>query len=169
MHHGTLVDALTVSVDAAKAASGAVEVGLIDIDNFGLLNDTYGKDAGDRALLEVARLLRSHLPKACIWGRYGPDEFLVISPTDNAALEGALARVRGALAEITLRFEASEQLPLTVSASICRYPENGTSVTTLLSIAAITLDEAKASGGGGIPAAAGETPPHADTSTLQLL
>ena len=169
MNHGSLVDALTLSVDAAKAASGAVEVGLIDIDNFGLLNDTYGHDAADRALLEVARLLRSHLPQTCIWGRYGPDEFLVISPTDNAALEGALARVRGALAEITLRFEASERLPVTVSASICRYPENGTSVTTLLSIAAITLDEAKASGGDLIRIADGKPPTLAYASTFDVL
>src|SRR5438105_8961859 len=169
MNHGSLVEALTLSVDAAKAASGAVEVGLIDIDNFGLLNDTYGHDAADRALLEVARLLRSQLPETCIWGRYGPDEFLVISPTGNAALEGALARVRSALAEITLRFESSERLPVTVSASICRYPENGTSVTTLLSIAAITLDEAKASGGDVIRIADGKPPTLAYASTFDVL
>jgi diguanylate cyclase (GGDEF)-like protein/putative nucleotidyltransferase with HDIG domain len=169
MNHGSLVDALTLSVDAAKTGSGAVEVGLIDIDNFGLLNDTYGHDAADRALLEVARLLRSHLPQTCIWGRYGPDEFLVISPTGNAALEGALSRVRSALAEFTLRFEASERLPVTVSASVCRYPENGTSVTTLLSIVAITLDEAKASGGDLIRIADGKPPTLAYASTFDVL
>src|SRR5207248_560561 len=91
------------------------------------------------------------------------------SPTDNGALERALARVRGALAEITLRFEASEQLPVTVSASVCRYPENGTSVTTLLSIAAITLDEAKASGGDLIRIADVKPPTLAYASTFDVL
>ena len=53
---------------------------LIDIDNFRLLNETYGHDAGDQALLTVADMLRRSLPADVAFGRYGPDEFLVVAP-----------------------------------------------------------------------------------------
>jgi putative nucleotidyltransferase with HDIG domain len=68
-----------------------------------------------------------------------------------------------------LRFESSERLPVTVSASICRYPVNGESVTTLLSVAAITLDQAKASGGDMIRVADAKPPTLAYASTFDVL
>lgn len=169
MNHGTVVDALTRSVEAAKAAGGTVKVALIDIDNFGLLNDTYGHEAADRALLEVAHLLRAHFQGGCLWGRYGPDEFLVISPNDDGALESGLTDLRLALTDVSLRFDSSESLPLTVSASLCGYPVNGASVTTLLSVVAITLDEAKASGGNVVRAAEAKPPTLVYASTFDVL
>jgi diguanylate cyclase (GGDEF)-like protein len=169
LNHGSLVDALTRNLDTAKREGGAVDIALVDIDNFGLLNDTYGHQAADGALLELARLLRSHLPDSCTWGRYGPDEFLVVSAHGDGALEQLLTQVRVALADVSLRFESSERLPVTVSASICRYPVNGESVTTLLSVAAITLDQAKASGGDMIRVADAKPPTLAYASTFDVL
>ncbi len=58
---------------------------LVDIDNFRLLNDTYGHPAGDRALVEVARILRDVLPDRSVLGRYGPDEFIVVTAQRTCA------------------------------------------------------------------------------------
>jgi HD-GYP domain-containing protein (c-di-GMP phosphodiesterase class II) len=55
--------------------------------------------------------------------------------------------MRSVLADRALQFDASERLPLTVSAGICVYPEHADSVIGLLTTAAVTLLEAKASGG----------------------
>jgi putative nucleotidyltransferase with HDIG domain len=91
------------------------------------------------------------LPETVVMGRSGPDEFLVIAPNEAIAeLEPALARLRTALADRSLQFEASERLPVTVSAGLCTYPLHGSSVTVLLASAARTLEEAKASGGDAI-------------------
>ena len=169
LNHGSLVDSLTHAVEAAKSAGGTVRVALVDIDNFTLLNTTHGHAAGDRALLEVAGLLRSDLPERCVWGRYGPDEFLIISPDDDGTLERELARLREAMAHVSLRFDSSESLPVTVSASICEYPVNGTSVTTLLSAAAITLDDAKTSGGDVVRVAEAKPPTLVYTSSFDVL
>ena len=50
-------------------------------------------------------------------GRYGPDEFLLVAPSDAVAeLEPALERLRVALADLSLQFEATERLPVTISA-----------------------------------------------------
>jgi diguanylate cyclase (GGDEF)-like protein/PAS domain S-box-containing protein len=50
----------------------------MDIDNFKQVNDTYGHEAGDRALRMVAATLRNNLRKDDVLGRWGGEEFLVI-------------------------------------------------------------------------------------------
>ena len=51
LNHGALVDAVARSVDGARKEGTAFAVALVDIDNFRLLNETYGHTAGDRALV----------------------------------------------------------------------------------------------------------------------
>lgn len=151
LNHGALVETLAGMVEAARKTDGALSVALVDIDNFGLLNDTYSHPAGDRVLREVGVLLASLLPPDATWGRYGPDEFLVISPPQSPdALGPALEELRAELVEHSIEFEGSERLPVSVSAGVVAYPSIGESVTSLLSLAALTLDEARAGGGDAI-------------------
>jgi diguanylate cyclase (GGDEF)-like protein len=148
LNHGELVGELALAIERARTAGRPIGIALIDIDGFRLLNETYGHAAGDRALLTVAEVLRSELPDGVTHGRYGPDEFLVIAPADEVAqLRPILDRLRSRLADQALQFDASERLPITVSAGICTYPEHADSVIGLLTKAAVTLLEAKASGG----------------------
>ena len=148
MNHGALVGDLAVALEAARTAGSTLGIALIDIDNVRLLNDSHGHTAGDAALLAVARELQRQVPDDIVMGRYGPDEFLLIAPTTAvAALEPAVDRLRAALADQSLQFEATERLPMTVSAGIATYPEHGASVSALLSAAARVLEDAKASGG----------------------
>lgn len=170
LNHGALVETLAAQVEAARAGGGAIGVALIDLDNFGLLDDTYGHPAGDHVLVEIVRLLGEGLPPSATWGRYGPDEFLAFTATgDAAALEPAIERLRTTLADLTLQFDGSERLPVTFSAGICLYPTNGESVTTLLSMTALTLDEAKASGGEAIRVADARPPAPGYIKTFDVL
>ena len=110
------------------------------------------------------------MPPDATWGRYGPDEFLVFTATDDAAaLEPAVESLRSTLASVALQFDSSERLPVTFSAGICDYPGNGESVTTLLSVAAATLDEAKAGGGDAIRVAEARHPAASFVKTYGLL
>jgi diguanylate cyclase (GGDEF)-like protein len=170
LNHGALVEALVARMDATRLGGEATAVALVDLDNFGLLNDTYGHAAGDHALAEVARMLGTELPPGCIWGRYGPDEFLVISAAGGAAdLEPAMERLRTSLADLSLQFETSERLPVSVSVGICFYPINGESVTTLLSAVAVTLDDARTSGGDMIRVAEAKAHAPAHAKTFDIL
>jgi diguanylate cyclase (GGDEF)-like protein len=156
LNHGALAGHLAEAIEGARAAEAPIGVALVDLDNFRLLNDTHGHRAGDTALLAVATELRRHLPPEAVVGRYGPDEFLAIAPAAAVVgLEPAIESLRAALADMSLQFEASERLPITVSAGICTYPEHGASVTVLLAAASRILEEAKASGGDTIRVAGG--------------
>ena len=56
-----------------------VTVAMLDLDDFKLINDTYGHDDGDRVLREVGKLLSDTFGKEYCY-RYGGDEFLLIVP-----------------------------------------------------------------------------------------
>lgn len=170
LNHGALVETLTAQVDAARAGGGAIGVALLDLDSFGLLDNTYGHLAGDHVLIEIVRLLSEWMPSGATWGRYGPDEFLVITANGHEAdLTSAIATLRSNLADTTLQFEGSERLPVTFSAGLCYYPTNGESVTTLLSMTAMTLEEAKASGGDATRVAEARPPEPGYVKTFNIL
>jgi diguanylate cyclase (GGDEF)-like protein len=151
LNHGALVGHLAVEIEKARTAGLSLGIALLDVDNFRLLNDNHGHEAGDEALLALVDLLARELPNSVVRGRYGPDEFLLVAPPNLVAELGpAVDRVRAALSELTLQFESTERLPVTISAGLCTYPEHGTSVTAILSTAALALEEAKASGGDAV-------------------
>ncbi|WP_022942413.1 GGDEF domain-containing protein [Psychromonas hadalis] len=60
---------------------------MIDIDNFKIVNDNYGHDAGDKVLIELTYKLQQTLRNDDVICRLGGDEFLVIC--ENTALSGA--------------------------------------------------------------------------------
>jgi len=148
LNHGSLVGLLAHEIEQARDEGRPLGVALIDIDNFRLLNDNHGHEAGDAALLDVAGVLEDELRRGLAMGRYGPDEFLLIA--DSAAvveLEPIIDRLRTALVDLSLQFADTERLPVTVSAGIATYPDHAGSATGLLAAVTGVLEEAKASGG----------------------
>jgi diguanylate cyclase (GGDEF)-like protein len=151
LNHGALVGHLATEIERARADGRTLSVALVDIDGFRLLNENHGHAAGDDALLTVAGLLADQLPEGAVMGRYGPDEFLVVSTDAGlAGLEALIEQLRTALVGVALTFGTSERLPVSVSAGLCAYPEHGSSVTVVLATAAQALEEAKASGGDAV-------------------
>jgi diguanylate cyclase (GGDEF)-like protein len=148
LNHGAVVGRLALETEAARAAGRPLAVALIDIDNFRLLNDNHGHEAGDQALLAVAGLLLDEVAEPMFLGRSGPDEFLLVAPPAVAIdLEPLIRRVQTALVDLSLQFEATERLPITFSAGIATYPEHASSATSMLSTVTTVLEEARASGG----------------------
>ena len=171
LNHGTVIGQLALETEAARAVGGVVTVALVDIDNFRLLNENHGHDAGDQALLAVANLLRSEVAQPMILGRSGPDEFLIVAPPAVAVeLEPLVARLQAALVDLSLQFEMTERLPITVSVGVATYPEHAASATSLLSTATTVLEEAKASGGDTVRIATNApSDDAAATSTFNVL
>ncbi len=170
LNHGSVMEVLSGSVDAARTSGAMVSVALVDIDNFHLLNETYGHPAGDHALRRLAELIAEHAAEPLVSGRFGPDEFLVVAPSASASqLEAAIERLRVAVGELALQFEASERLPLTVSVGVATFPEHATSVTDLISTVTTTLAEARSSGGDAVRVANRTADERADARGFDVL
>ena len=171
LNHGAVVGHLAMETEAARAAGMSVTVALIDIDNFRLLNENHGHPAGDQALLAVAGLLRDEVVEPMVLGRSGPDEFLIIAPPAVAfELEPLVTRLQTGLVDLSLQFEMTERLPITVSVGIATYPEHAASATALLSTATMVLEEAKAGGGDTVRMASSASLEESSaTSTFNVL
>jgi diguanylate cyclase (GGDEF)-like protein/putative nucleotidyltransferase with HDIG domain len=148
LNHGSAVGELATLLESTRDSGAAVGVALIDVDNFRLLNETYGHAAGDAALLAIAEVLRSEMSVASTIGRYGPDEFVVVAPPSCVDdVEPAVERLRQRIEGLSLQFGASEALPISVSCGICYAPANGSAATELLAVGTGALADAKAGGG----------------------
>ena len=122
-------------------------IAMLDIDHFKKFNDTFGHDAGDVVLKEVAcRMMRFRLGTdiAC---RYGGEEFILILP--EIVSDQVLARLeqlRRSISEISLAFHGKTLPRITVSIGISFFPIHGTDASTLIKIADDALYLAKNEG-----------------------
>ncbi len=85
-----LMDRLTQALVAMERRSGHLAILFLDLDHFKEVNDTYGHDAGDLVLAEVARRLTTLSRRTDTVARLGGDEFVVLcaslSDEDDASL-----------------------------------------------------------------------------------
>ncbi|BBD77746.1 GGDEF domain-containing protein [Hydrogenophilus thermoluteolus] len=118
---------------------------LLDIDNFKQLNDTLGHQAGDEALVYLARMARTHLRAQDIVGRYGGEEFVLLlpdTPLDQAA--EVIRRLQRALTR-ELFFYGDNHRVITFSAGVTPVLP-GEALETVLARADAAMYEAKRSG-----------------------
>lgn len=128
---------------------------VLDVDHFKRFNDSYGHDAGDRALNLVGRTIKSSIRPSDVGCRYGGEEFVIVMP--DATLDAAIARAE----EIRRRInQASSDLnqgqfgQIAVSCGVAAYPEHGTEGASLFIAADKALYEAKHRGRNQVIAAA---------------
>jgi polar amino acid transport system substrate-binding protein len=79
---------LKTEYDRAKRYKNLFAFILLDIDDFKLINDTYGHDKGDEVLKTISKLLTENSRTNDIVGRWGGEEFMLICP--NSSIDGAL-------------------------------------------------------------------------------
>ena len=144
-NHGFLLEELHRYL-GARQPSGALA--LLDVDNFRLLNAGHGHRAGDEALRWVATVMTAVVHPGQLYGRFGPDEFLLADfDSGEGRLLTTIQALNAALAEVDLHFGDSERLPLSISAGVARVPRDGHRSLELLSVAEAALREAKTAGG----------------------
>jgi diguanylate cyclase (GGDEF)-like protein/PAS domain S-box-containing protein/putative nucleotidyltransferase with HDIG domain len=87
-NHRFLQERFDFEFKRAKRYGIALSCMLIDIDHFKTVNDRYGHQFGDLVLREIAMILRTRSREVDICGRYGGEEFMIIT---NQPLEGAVS------------------------------------------------------------------------------
>ncbi len=132
--------------ELARAArlKSSVTVMLLDLDNLKPINDTFGHQAGNRALCAVAAVLRGAIRPYDICVRYGGDEFIVLL-SDFGADQAAAKRIELQKAVENMPFSVGDLLRvrLTISVGAAVFPADGESYETLLQIADARMYEDK--------------------------
>ena len=127
---------LTRELARANRLKSEVSLLVMDLDNFKEINDTYGHHIGDRALREVAGVLRAAIRPYDICVRYAGDEFIVVL-SGCGGDEAERKRLELQRAVDTLQFEPrpGKVLPLAISIGAAIFPHDGDSYETLLATA----------------------------------
>lgn len=141
------VSRLRQALDGLRENGEELAVGLIDIDHFKRINDTWGHNAGDSVLKEVCGRMSSELRAIDIAGRYGGEEFLVVFiDADEASVTQAMERARKAVSAEPVVLRASgESIDVTLSAGVA-VATLGDSVESLIQRADAALYDAKHAG-----------------------
>ena len=139
--------ALERELHRAARQGTALAVMMLDVDHFKALNDTFGHEAGDIVLREVAECFRRSLREEDVICRYGGEEFVVIMPdaTEETALRRAEA-IRAAVSEIRTHFRGELLGSVTVSVGIAMYPDSGKNGSNLIQLADAAMYRAKRAG-----------------------
>lgn len=140
---------IQAAIETAKEAGAVCAFLLIDLDKFKPINDTFGHDAGDQVLIEVARRLRASLRSSDWVIRWGGDEFLVLLTQNGGHF--APDRVADKLIErIAQPVDLGEGRIATLGASIgmALFPEHGEDAALLIELADNAMYRAKKQGRG---------------------
>ncbi len=134
----------------AQRYGGTFSIAILDFDNFKNINDNYGHQAGDQALVELSRICNLNIRKPDIYARYGGDEFVFLFPESNKEKAGeCLKRIQTKISGSSLHYE-NLQINLHVSIGLAELSRNAPTIDHVLKEADVALYRAKHQGGNKI-------------------
>ncbi|MCG6938658.1 MAG: EAL domain-containing protein [Gammaproteobacteria bacterium] len=139
-------DRLEQAIIRCERSRASMALMLIDIDDFKLVNDSFGHEAGDKLIKAVGQLISRSLRRADTIARLGGDEFAVIiegieSPEDTISIADNLTTIL----EHNVRLDDQETYT-SASIGIAVYPDDGKDARTLLKNADTAMFRAKENG-----------------------
>ena len=139
-------DRLEQATMRAERSRSSMALMLIDIDDFKLVNDSFGHDAGDKLIKAVGDLISKSLRRADTIARLGGDEFAVIIEDINGADDAiSIADNLTTILEHNVRLDDQETYT-SASIGIAIFPEDGDDARTLLKNADTAMFRAKENG-----------------------
>jgi len=139
---------MAAELNHAVRYGGPVSVVMMDLDHFKRINDTYGHQAGDKVLREVAKLLRRLSRSSDVVARYGGEEFVMVLPhTGKQQAVEAAQRLRQAVESLRVWWAGvPEPLTITISCGVTSVRLGEDNAASVLARADRRLYQAKAEG-----------------------
>lgn len=139
-------DRLTMALSQARRYKKTAAVMFIDLDGFKAVNDSFGHDAGDEVLRQVAKRLTSVVRETDTVARIGGDEFLlVITELQNPGSAAKIADKVLALLAKPIDWK-NAQPKIGASIGIALFPQDGTDIDTLIKKADDAMYNVKTAG-----------------------
>jgi diguanylate cyclase (GGDEF)-like protein len=118
----------------------------IDLNNFKMLNDTYGHQAGDEALVEVSNIIRNSIRRSDVAARFGGDEFVIFMRASGLSdIEAVGQKIIDSIDLYTMP-KSNPDAKLGASLGIAYTSNSGVSFETLLKVADQACYKAKKAG-----------------------
>lgn len=143
--HKKITEFLEVHLNICRRYKRTLSYVIIDVDNFKVINDTYGHLAGDNVLVSLANLLKTGVRVTDFVGRYGGEEFVIVFPeSDEHAAFNTIERLRKKFEELQ-HYSEGQSFNVTFSAGISSYPKCG-DIDILMATADKALYQSKGNG-----------------------
>lgn len=121
--------------DAANRGGRNYSILMVDIEHLKVINDTYGHEAGSRAVTLVAEALLRLTRSSDVVARYGGDEFIVLlSGADKEVAEEVAQRVRNVVFSTTLEVDV-KMVRIKANVGAASYPESGNNLQAVMAAA----------------------------------
>ena len=142
-----LLERMNEEINFTRRYGTSFSLVMLDLDFFKSVNDTYGHQAGDAVLREVANCLRANLHPGVTICRYGGEEFAVLvglAPQDEVVQ--IAERMRKAVAALRIRVNERNVIGITASFGVAHFLPDSPTAEELIRRADIALYRAKESG-----------------------
>jgi diguanylate cyclase (GGDEF)-like protein/PAS domain S-box-containing protein len=142
-----LDETLPHQISGAEDRGGPLGVLFFDIDHFKKFNDTYGHDAGDLVLKNMADMIMSIIRESDIACRYGGEEFIIILPDTSIEIaEQRAETLRNKVSLMKIYHNGQDIGKVTISVGVAAYPQHGETRDTLIKSADRAAYQAKKGG-----------------------
>lgn len=149
-----LVPRLQEEMDRARHSGSTLSLLIMDLDRLARVNESYGRDLGDRVLGIFGERVRAHVRRYDVLVRSGDDEFALVMPSTNPTQAQATAdKLRKAVGEEAMEPKAGGYITQHVSIGVATWDGRETP-DDLCARAAAAMRDAKAAGGDTVKRAA---------------
>jgi diguanylate cyclase (GGDEF)-like protein len=140
--------ALRFDEEASRARRNgrSFQVIMLDLDDFKIVNDTFGHNVGDKMLREVGRIIQGQLREYDFLARYAGDEFVaVVQELAGDKVEDLRGRIETAVSEFAFQVRAGSEARVGISLGTATYGVEGETLDQLLVAADQAMYRAKSS------------------------
>lgn len=117
----------------ARRTGRSFQVVMLDLDDFKIVNDTFGHKVGDKMLREMARIIEKQLREYDFLARYAGDEFVaVVQELVGSQVEELQSRIENTVAQFSLHVRGDKRARVGISIGTATYGVDGETLDQLL-------------------------------------
>jgi len=107
------------ALELQKRLQHPISIAMLDIDNFKKINDTYGHEIGDKALIHISNTIKKSLRRTDIFVRFGGEEFVILLPNcpHNEAMK-VMNKICESVSSSPLLLSDNKKLTMTISIGV---------------------------------------------------